>query len=209
MRPWTESHRAWIWSLVFEHAAQQATLVDYALEVDHMAERVARLDRAIDDAIAAAPPTMRAVIAALQAMRGISKLTAVTVVAEVGTLSRFEHPRQLMGYSGAVPSEHSSGARTIRGAITKTGNAHLRRVLGESAWCYRHRPRVVGRLRVRQRELPERVLGLAWRAQERLHRRYLRLVGAGKEKHKVITAISRELLGFIWAIGVEVERSAA
>lgn len=209
VRPWTESHRAWIWSLVFEHAAQQATLVDYALEVDHMTERVARLDSAIDEAIAAAPPTMRAVISALQAMRGISKLTAVTVVAEVGTLSRFEHPRQLMGYSGAVPSEYSSGARTIRGAITKTGNAHLRRVLGESAWCYRHRPRVVGRLRVRQRELPERVVDLAWRAQERLHRRYLRLVGAGKEKHKVITAISREMLGFIWAIGVEVERSAA
>lgn len=113
VRPWTESHRAWIWSLVFEHAAQQATLVDYALEVDHMTERVARLDSAIDEAIAAAPPTMRAVISALQAMRGISKLTAVTVVAEVGTLSRFEHPRQLMGYSGAVPSEYSSGARTI------------------------------------------------------------------------------------------------
>ena len=111
-----------------------------------------------------------------------------------------------MGYSGAVPSERSSGPKTRRGAITKTGNAHLRRILMEAAHAYRHRPAVGGTLRVRQRGLSEEVKAIAWTAQHRLHARYRHLCGKGKPIPKVITAVGRELLGFIWAIGVHVER---
>ena len=121
--------------------AQEATLLDYIHEVDHVAARIERLEAAIDAAVETAPAGMRAVIEALQALRGIALVTAVTIVAEVGELSRFAKPRQLMGYSGAVASEHSSGERTRRGGITKTGNAHLRRVIVEAAWAYRHRRR--------------------------------------------------------------------
>jgi transposase len=206
MREWAETHRRWVLSLTFELAAQQATLLDYAAEVDHVKRRIERLEKAIDEAIAAAPPTMRAVIGALQAMRGISKLTATTIVSEVGELSRFDHPRELMSYSGSVPSEHSSGGKTSRSSITKTGNAHLRRVIGEAAWHYRHRPRVIGALRKRQQGVSSHAIDIAWKAQERLHRRY-RQLSVRKCKQKVVTAIGREMLGFIWDIGVEVERS--
>ena len=133
----------------------------------------------------------------------------MTIVSEVGELSRFEHPRQLMGYSGAVPSEHSSGSKTQRGSITKTGNSHLRRVLIESAWSYRHRPRVIGKLRKRQEGVSESVKAIAWKAQQRLCARYRQLSAKGKVQQKVVTAIGREMLGFIWAIGVEVERVQA
>jgi transposase len=209
MWPWTEKHRAWVWSLKFDIVAQQETLADYASEVDHARDRVQRLERAIDVAIEAVPPSMRAVIEGLQAMRGVSKLAAVTVVAELGELSRFDHPRQLMGYSGAVPSEHSSGCKTQRGSITKTGNGHLRRVLVEGAWSYRHRARVIGKLRKRQESVSEPVKAIAWKAQERLCARYRLLKAKGKVQQHVVTAIAREMLGFIWAIGVEVERTHA
>jgi transposase len=206
MRLWTEKHRKWVWSLTFALAPQQATLSDYATEVDHARDRVLGLEKAIEAAIATAPSSMRAVIEALQSMRGVSQLVAVTVVAEVGELSRFEHPRQLMGYSGAVPSEHSSGGKTQRGAITKTGNSHLRRVLVEGAWSYRHRPRIIGELRKRQEGLSDKVKAIAWKAQERLCARYRKLSAKGKVQQNVVTAIAREMLGFMWAIGVEVER---
>lgn len=191
----------------FENAAQEAVLLDYLTEVDHAHDRIARLERAIDTAVEAAPERMRAVIEALQALRGIARVSAATIVAEVGALSRFARPRQLMGYSGAVPREHSSGGSTRRGAITKTGNAHLRRIVGEAAWSYRHRPAIGGALRARQKGLSEEVKAIAWKAQHRLHGRYHRLVGKGKLKQQVVTAIARELLGFIWAIGVHVEKN--
>src|SRR2546428_256127 len=157
-------------------------------------------------AVVAAPESMRAVIEALQALRGIAQVAAPTVVAEVGALSRFARPRQLMGYSGAVPREHSSGSSTWRGSITKTGNAHLRRIVGQASWSYRHRPAVLGALRQRQKGLGVEVKAIAWKAQHRLHDRYRRLIGKGKSKQQTITAITRELLGFIWAIGVHVEQ---
>jgi transposase len=112
-----------------------------------------------------------------------------------------------MGSSGAVSSEHSSGKRTQRGPITKTGNAHLRRIAIEAAWAYRHRPTIGPALRKRQEGLSEEVKEIAWKAQHRLHKRYRTLTAAGKEKQKVVTAVGRELLGFIWAIGVQVERN--
>jgi transposase len=210
MRVWTQRHLDWIRHEVkFAQFAQQATLEDYLAEVDHVGQRISRLEKAIEEAIAGAPPTMKAVVSALQALRGIAKMSAVTIVAEVGRLSRFATARQLMGYSGAVSSENSSGERTRRGAITKTGNAHLRRVLVEAAWCQRHAPQLTRTLRLRQEGLPAAVVEIAAKARLRLSARYRRLLARGKPPQQVATAIARELLGFVWAIGVEVERTAA
>jgi transposase len=210
MKAWTERHLDWIQREVkFEQFAQQATLEDYLAEVDHLGQRIVRLEKAIDEAIEGAPATMKAVVSALQALRGVGKMTAVTIVAEVGQLSRFAKARQLMGYSGTVASENSSGERTRRGAITKTGNAHLRRVLVEAAWCQRYKPTLSRVLRARQEGLPATVVEIAAKARHRLSARYRRLLARGKPKQQVVTAIARELLGFVWAIGVEVERKAA
>jgi transposase len=205
MDPWTQKHLRWVKTVHFAHAAQEATLLDYLHEVEHMAERLGRLERAIDDAVQTAPALMRAVVDALQALRGIALVSAVTIVAEVGELSRFATPRQLMGYSGAVSSEDSTGTRIRRGAITKTGNAHLRRVVIEAAWAYRHRPAIGTRLRKHQALVSPEVTAIAWKAQHRLHARYRHLLAKGKCKQETVTAIGRELLGFIWAIGVQVE----
>jgi len=205
-RPWTVRHRAWLQSLRFEAGALEAVLLDYVTEVDHAKDRIERLEGAIDVAIEAAPEGIRAVAAGLQTLRGIAKMSAVTIATEVGQLSRFEHPRQLMDYAGIVSSEDSSGARTRRGPITKAGNSHLRRVVVEAAWAYKHKPRVGAQLRKRQAGQSELVKAISWKAQHRLCSRYRALLGKGKLKQKVVTAVGRELLGFIWAIGVQVER---
>ena len=149
---------------------------------------------------------MRAVIEALQALRGVALVSAVTTVAEVGDLSRFARAPQLMGYSGMGPREDSSGPRTRRGSITKTGNAHLRRFVVEAVWP-RQRPAVGGALRKRQAPVSEEVKAIGWKAQPRLHAPDRRLLGRGKCQQQVVTAVGRELLGFIWAIGVSVERA--
>jgi transposase len=206
---WTCRHLEWVKTQHFEHAAQEATLCDYLHEVEHVAERIARLERSIDAAIESLPVKMRAVIEALQSLRGIAHISAVTIMAELGELSRFEHPRQLMGYSGAVSREHSSGERIRRGPISKAGNAHLRRIVVEAAWAYRYRPSVGKPLAARQRCCSPTVTALAWKAQHRLHQRYTRLIGRGKSKQQTVTAVGRELLGFIWAIGAQVKREAS
>jgi transposase len=203
---WTERYLAWVKTEHFDHAAQQMTLQDYLHEVEHAGERIVRLERSIDAAIETLPVKMRAVIEALQSLRGIAQISAVSIMAEIGELSRFEHPRQLMGYSGAVSREHSSGERINRGPISKAGNAHLRRIAVEAAWAYRHRPAVGKTLAARQRRSSAAVTALAWKAQNRLHQRYTRLMARGKCKQQAVTAVGRELLGFIWAIGVHVER---
>lgn len=208
VKAWTAKHLVWLSHLHFKHESQQAVLLDYFHEVEHCAERIKRLERSMDEAIEAAPEETKAVVAALQSLRGVAKLTAVSIVAEVGKLSRFSKPSQLMGYSGLVPCEHSSGSRTWRGGITKTGNAHLRRVLVESAWSCRYRPHRSHRLKKRQESQTEEVNEISWKAQQRLHSRYLRLQGRGKAKQQAITAVARELLGFVWAIGVSVEKAA-
>ncbi len=209
VRPWTQRFRHWLGTLSCDQPAQEATRLDYLTEVDHAADRIARLERAIAAAVANAPAPMRHFIDGLPALRGIARVSAATIVAEVGPPSRFDHPRQLMGYSGVVPSEHSSGPRIRRGHITKTGNAHLRPVLIEAAWAYQHRPGRGPTLRHRQRHLSEAVNAIAWKAQHRLHDRYRRLTARGKPRQHVVTAVGRELLGFIWAIGVQVERESA
>lgn len=206
VKNWSSGHLQWVKTLRFEQAAQEAAFLDYLHEVEHAAERVARLELAIDQAVEAAPAHMRALIAGLQALRGIKVVSAATIVAEVGPLSRFTRPKQLMGYSGMVSSEDSTGSSVRRGAITKTGNAHLRRIVGEAAWAYQHRPAMSPVLKKRQQGLSEEVKQIAWKAQHRLSSRYRRLTAKGKLRQKVVTAIGRELLGFIWAIGIQVEK---
>lgn len=207
---WTQKHMTWIKSQVrFEQPASQAAFLDYVHEVEHAADRLQRTEKAIDDAIAAAPPEIQQVVQALQALRGVGKIVAVTVVAEVGSLSRFSNPRQLMSYAGMVSSEYSSGSRIQRGGITKTGNAHLRRVIVEAAWAYQHKPWIGGWLAKRQQGLDEETKAIAWKAQWRLCTRYKKLAAKGKNKPQIVTAIGRELLGFLWAIGVRAEARAA
>jgi transposase len=205
MKAWTEPYMAWVRQVRFERPAQQATLQDYLYEVDHMAARVKRLEQTITEVIELASPQVQEVIKGLQALRGIAEISAVTIVAELGQISRFDSPRQLMGYSGTVPSEDSSGKRKRQGSVTKTGNAHLRRIVVEAAWSYRHRPAIGPRLRKRQEGLPEPIKEIAWKAQVRLSKRHARMAAAGKDQRKIVTAVGRELLGFIWAIGVKAE----
>ncbi len=202
---WTKRHGEWLRGLRLEHLAQEVVFSDYLHEVDHAGERLVRLERAIDEAVERVPAAGRAVIEGLEALRGVSKVVAVTVYSEVGELSRFERPTLLMGYTGLVSSEHSSGSRIWRGAITKTGNAHLRRVLVQSAWAYCRRPNLSPALKKRQAVVSEEVKEISWKAQHRLYGRYRRLVSKGKLPQQAITAVARELVGFIWGIGVHVE----
>jgi transposase len=204
-RPWTLTYWRWVHTVRFDHAPQTATLLDYIAEAEHQRTRIERLDKAIEEAIVDAPAEMKAVIDALQAMRGVAKLTAITLAVEVGTFRRFHRATELMSYTGMVPSEYSSGQRKRQGAITKAGNSRLRRVLVEAAHHYRHQPRLSVRQRALQRDTHPRVLEIAWKAQLRLHRRFRSLNARSKPPGKVITAIARELVGFIWAIGVAAE----
>ena len=204
MTAWTKQYLEWI--VHFEHKALEVTLLNYLHEVEHVAKRIVHLETAIDEAVREVPAELRAVIEALQALRGVAQTTAATIVSELGSLTRFASPRQLMGYSGLVASEHSSGGKVQRGAITKSGNAHLRRVLVEASWSYHHRPNVTGFLLRRQKNLglSEEVKAIAWKAQLRLTARFRKLVARGKAKPKVATAVAREVTGFIWAIAREV-----
>jgi transposase len=207
---WTQKHRAWIKSQVhFQQTASQAAFLDYVHEVEHAAGRLQRIEKAIDAAIAAAPAEIQQVVQGLPALRGVGKLVAVTAVAELGSLSRFPNPRKLMGYSGMVSSEYSTGKHVQRGGITKIGNAYLRRVIVEAAWAYQHKPWIGGWLAQRQQGLDEETKAIAWKAQWRLCTRYKKLAARGKEKPEIVTAIGRELLGFIWAIAVRIEAGAA
>jgi transposase len=201
MRAWTESYLQWIKTKVrFDQRCQQVSLEDYLNEVDHAGARIARLEKAIDEAVEQAPETMRELIRALQALRGVAKVGAVTIVAEVGTLSRFEHPRQLMAYLGLVPGEDSSGPRRRQGAITKCGNSHARWMLVECAHHYDKAPKVSVPLSKRQEGQSKEVKELSWRAQNRLHSRFGRLAMRQLHRNKVVVAVARELCGFIWEL---------
>ncbi len=207
-RAWTMPWWQWVRSVTLAEENQNIALLDLIMEVDHQAQRIERFDGSIDRAIERAPEKLRALVDALQSLRGVAKLSAVTLATELGSLSRFERAAQVMSYTGLVPSEHSSGKKNKRGATTKSGNSHLRRVLVESAFHYRHRPKLAKRQRDLQTDLPPQVAAIAWRAQERLHRRYWLLTSKAKPKGKVVTAVARELIGFIWAIGREVEAAS-
>src|SRR5258708_26202688 len=209
MKAWTQAYMVWVRQIRFAEMGQESTRLDYLHEVEHMGERVVRLEQAIGEAIKLASPQIQEVVKGLQALRGIAQISAVTIAAELGNISRFEGARQLMGYSGVVPSEDSSGKRMKRGSITKTGNAHLRRIVVEAAWSYRLRPGVGPALRKRQQGVAEEIKEIAWKAQHRLHKRYQRLEAAGKDRRKIITAVGRELLGFVWAIGIKAEAATS
>jgi len=206
LKAWTERYMRWLAQVRYTQPAQEVTLRDCLNEFEHMSARVKRLEEAILEVVKLVPQPMQEVIRGLQALRGVAHISAVTIAAELGNISsRFESARKLMGYSGVFPSEDSSGKRMRKGSITKAGNAHLRRIVVESAWCYRHWPRVGAKLRKRQQGIPAQITEIAWKAQNRLHKRYMKLMNAGKDQRKVMTAVGRELLGFIWAIGIKAE----
>jgi transposase len=203
LRTWTQAYRRWLTTVCFDHPAQQIVLQDYIHAVTDAEQRIDRLTRQIEELL---PNwSMAPVATAIQAMRGVALINAVTVVAEVGDFARFSNPRQLMAYLGLVPSEHSSGARLRRGGITKAGNAHARRALIEGAWTYRMQARVSRKLHDRLESLPQEICDIAWKAQVRLCSRWRRLAALGKPKVVVTTAIAREMTGFIWAIARQVQ----
>ena len=205
VRAGTTRHDTWLTHLNLEDARAQIVLDDYRSVVRAAVDRVRRLEQAL---VTAVPARHRPLVAALQAFRGIGFLTAVTIVAEVGDLRRFASARQFMAYVGVVPSEYSSGSRHSRGRITKAGNAMLRHVLGESAHHARLQPRIGTTLGRRQQGVPAAIVELSWRAQTRLHHRY-RHLSSRLGRPKALTAVSRELAGFVWAVGQQLEVGAA
>jgi transposase len=206
VRTWSKRYFTWLHQLEFAHQADRVVFADYLAEVNAAGERVKRLEVALHEC--AQSSSQLALIRGLQAFRGIGFLSAVTLVAEAGDLRRFRTAPQFMAYAGIVPSESSSGGKQQRGAITKTGNSLLRHVLGEAAHHARHAPRVTSKLKQRQADLPAEIVELAWRAQVRLHFRY-RHLSARIGALKALTAIARELAGFIWAAGHVLQEVAA
>ena len=198
---WTQAHGQWLRTQTFEHAALTAVWSDALTAVEQATERVASLTQAIGEQVVgwSGGPLVKA----LQAFRGIQLVTAATLVPEIGDFSRFDHPRQLMAYLGLVPSEHSSGGSRRQGRITRTGNRSVRRVLVESAWSYRLRANRSVAIRLRNVGVAAGVQKIAWKAQQRLHKRSVRLLSRGKCKQEVVVAIARELAGFVWAAARE------
>lgn len=194
---WTRAHHEWIEQQVFEHPAQARVLQESLQAVHEAGARVARYDKLLAELV---PETEQAeLIGALQAFRGIKLLTASSIAFELGDIRRFPSPKKLMSYLGLTPSEASSGDRVRRGGITKAGNSGLRRLLVEAAWAYRHTPREAYRLRKRAEGVAPGVRKIAFAAQVRLHGRYRRMLAHGKNKQMTLTAVARELAGFIWA----------
>lgn len=195
---WTKSHFNWLESLKMSHDWQQVVLQEYIDAVKAASQRVAGI---LSQMEAALPYwSLAPVVEALVALRGIDKLAAMVILAELGDISRFESPRQLMAFLGLVPSEHSSGGRRRQGAITKTGNSHARRMLVECAWSYRFPARQTMHLKRKAKDAPAQAKAIAWKAQKRLCGRYRDLLQAGKNTKQTTVAIARELCGFIWDI---------
>ena len=197
-RHWTKEHYRWLGEQRFEHEAQQRVLEDYLQTVRDLSLRVERLTRSIVELVESW--SLRPVVVALQALRGISVVSAVTLVAEIGDFARFESASKFMSFTGLVPSEHSSGEGRRQGRITRCGNTHVRRTLVEAAWAYYWRPKMSAAIRNRAMKASSEVQRIAWRAQNRLCNRFRRLTGTGKQTNKAMVAIARELAGFVWAI---------
>jgi transposase len=197
-RTWTKAHMNWLMSQKLAHAEQRMVFEEMMLAMRQARERVERLEQAIAGAV---PDwSLAEVVTALMAMRGLDLVSATTFLAEIGDLSRFATPRELMAYLGLVPSEQSTGDSIVRGPITKAGNGRARRMLVECAWSYQHPPRVSRDKQPKVAAAPEAVRDIAWKAQRRLYGRYRALVRRGKLKSVAITAVARELAGFIWAV---------
>lgn len=195
---WTQAHFRWLEGVKFDSAINQIVFQEYVDAVKDAKKRVAVMEKEMLDALR--EWELGDVVVSLMALRGVNVVTAMTLVAELGDISRFESPRQLMAYLGLVPSEHSSGGQRHRGAITKTGNRHVRRALVESAWCYRFPARKTAILQRRAEKASQDVQEIAWKAQKRLCMRYRHLINKGKLQVEACTAVARELAGFIWAI---------
>jgi transposase len=201
-KTWTKAHMNWLASQKFDYVEQRLVFEEMMLAIRQAQERLTRLEEAIRAAVS--DWSLAEVVTALMAMRGMDLISAATFLAEIGDLSRFQTPRQLMAYLGLVPSEESTGDTIKRGSITKAGNRRARRMLLECAWSYQH-PARVGRTKQHKVDAaPPAVREIAWKAQCRLNRRYRALTRRGKLKTVAITAVARELAGFIWAIGREV-----
>jgi transposase len=200
---WTAAHRRWIAHLKLPQPAQQIAFEEYVAAVEEAGARLERLAGAI--AAQLEPWRWRPLVQALQALRGVSAIHAVRIVAELGDLTRFTSPRKLMGYLGMIPSEDSSGRRRRQGAITKAGNSSARRALIEAAWAYAHPARVSWPIARRQTGLAKRVTELAWRAQLRLCARFRKLSARGLNRNKIVVAVARELSGFVWAIAQDIK----
>jgi len=199
---WTQAHSRWLETLKFKVPVQQIVFQEYVEAVKQSQARVAGLEKEMESALKGWQ--LAPVVEALMALRGVKLITAMTLMAELGDITRFDSPRQLMKFLGLVPSEYSSGDSRRQGGITKTGNGHARRVLVESAWCYRFQARKTAHLQRRAEQCSGEVQGIAWKAQKRLCGRYMHLLNRGKLKVQVCTAVARELVGFIWAIACEV-----
>ena len=199
---WTAAHERYLAEVSFDHPAQNIAFTEYRQAVSEADGRVRRLSEAILHEIERW--RMLPVVRAVMTLRGLDVIAAATVIAELGDLRRFAHPRELMGYLGLVPSEYSTGEKRRQGGITKTGNTHARRMLVEAAWNYRFSPRLSRLLQVRQQEQPAAVRQIAWRAQLRLTRRYRHLTARGMPHNKVCVAIARELVGFVWDLGRQI-----
>jgi transposase len=203
---WTAAHERYLAAISFPHPAQDIAFAEYRQAVGEGEARVERLTQALRQQVEGW--RMQPLVGAIMTLRGLELIAASTIVAELGDLKRFAHPRELMGYVGLVPSEHSTGSKRRQGAITKTGNGHVRRVLIEAAWNYRYPARLSERLQVRQEGQPAAIREIAWRAQLRLAHRYRRLSARGLQYNKLCVAIARELVGFIWDIGHHISPSA-
>lgn len=202
---WTAAHLRWLATLKLEHPAQQIGFQEYLHSVTEATARIARLEQALRDVLS--EWSLKPLVQALQALRGVQLIAAMTLVAELQDFLRFDNPRQLMGYVGLVPSAHSSGRQRRQGRITKAGNSAARRMLVEIAWHYQHSPRVSPIIATRQDQVPKAVTDIAWKAQLRLHAKFKRLVARRVLKNKAVVAVARELAGFVWAIGREVQTS--
>jgi transposase len=201
-RAWTRAHTGWLCDQRFDHPAHQIVLVEYRQAIEEAEVRLQRLTQQVAETVASW--SMAPVVKAYQAMRGVSLLTAVTFLVEIGDVRRFDNPRQLMAYLGLVPSEASTGERVRRSGITKAGNGRARRVLIEGAWTYRFPARMSRLMQERQADLPKAVREIAWKGQVRLCGRYRKLMAAGKLKAVIVTAIAREMAAFLWAIGQQI-----
>jgi transposase len=201
-KTWTKAHMSWLASQKLEHLEQRIAFEEMMLAIRQAQERIERLEEAIRAAVS--DWSLAEVVTALMAMRGIDLVSATTFLAEIGDLSRFQTPRELMAYLGLVPSEDSTGDTVRRGPITKAGNRRARRTLIECSWSYQHPPRVGKKKQDKVAAAPRAVREIAWKAQCRLCARYRALIRKGKAKNIAVTAIARELAGFIWAICREV-----
>jgi transposase len=202
---WNDAHKRYLSGLLMPQPAQQIVFQEYIHAIDDASERLDRLTQAMEDALTGWK--WEPVVRALMSLRGVQVLTAMTLVAEAGDMSRFTDPRQLMNYFGLTSSEHSSGSKRVQGAITKSGNRHCRRVLTEAAWHYRLRPLVSEAMQKRQEKQSKEVRLIAWKAQQRLHKRFKQL-SVRKKSVVAATAVARELTGFVWAIACAVKPAA-